>query len=173
MKKTLWVLYFVILLSVSCGRLPEEYPSDFSLTLDWNTGALPPQYHYQYIIAIGPGPQADFAYQPGYDQGSELAWATSFDITESNLQSLYTYLKDNNLMREKWQSGQPLLGGQGTSIRITAYGKQFQVPSVSAIRQSDRALVESAIEMIRSFVPKEIWDEMDARQSQYENAYGE
>ncbi|HUV15202.1 MAG TPA: hypothetical protein VMW28_01395 [Pelolinea sp.] len=168
------ILFFVILLlifSSACGKLPAEYPADFSLTLDWNTGALPPKYHYRTTVTIGPGSQGEFSYHPGYEEESEYIWASSFDLTETQLQALYRYLKENNVMRERWKTGQPLIGGQGTSIIINAYGKEYHVPSVSEINQSDRQLIDTTIEVIRSYVPQEIWNEMDARQAEYDKNY--
>jgi hypothetical protein len=166
---TITLLSFVFL--SSCAGMSDTYPGDFSLVLEWDTGALPPEYHYQYTITIGPGPQGEFVYHPGYEVTAESTWITSFEITETDLQSLFDYLKENNILRNQWQSGQPLMGGQGTIITITAFDQQYLVPSVSAVSQSERGLVEQTIEVIRAFVPEHIWTEMEQRQTDYESSF--
>jgi len=167
----------IIILSLvfmsSCAGMPDNYPGDFSLVLEWDTGALPPEYHYQYTITIGPGPQGEFAYHPGYDENTPLAWITSFEIGENDLQSLYAYLKDNNILRNQWESGQPLLGGHGTRIFIDAFNQRYVIPSISEVSTKERELVEQTIELIRTYVPEFIWTEMEQRQSDYGSSFYE
>jgi hypothetical protein len=151
--------------------MPEKYPEDFSLVLEWDTGALPPEYHYQYTIAIGPGTQGEFVYHPGYEASPENTWITALMISGDDLQSLFEYLSENNMLRKNWQTGMPLLGGQGTSIMITAFDQQYLVPSVSEVSQNERGLVEQAIEEIKSYVPADVWAEMGSRQSDYEQNF--
>lgn len=172
MEKMFLIFILSALLFVSCAAMPDEYPDDFSLVLEWDTGALPPEYHYQYTISIGPGPQGEFVYHPGYEATPENTWITGFEITETGLQLLYDYLKSNNILRGGWASGQPLVGGQSTSILITAFGQQYLVPSVSEVSRNERELIERTIEEIRSYVPDTIWQEMNERQSDYELNYG-
>lgn len=172
MKNYLFLIVILLVFLSSCSRMPDNYPQDFSLVLEWDTGALPPEYHYQYTITIGPGPQGEFSYHPGYEYNASLAWTTPLEITEVDLQSLYAYLGDNNILRNRWESSQPLLGGQGTRIVIDAFGQQYVVPSVSEVSPKERELVEKTIEMIRTYVPGNIWSEMERRQAEYESSYG-
>jgi hypothetical protein len=172
MKKLILLFALLLVNFSSCTNMPDKYPEDFSLVLEWDTGALPPQYHYQYAITIGPGPQGEFFYHPGYEGTPENTWITSIEITGSDLQSLFDFLNENKILRNRWQSGQPLLGGQGTSIIITAFDQQYLVPSISEVSQNERELVEQSIEEIKSYVPEAIWAEMNSRQSEYEQNYG-
>jgi hypothetical protein len=151
--------------------MPDTYPKDFSLVLEWDTGALPPEYHYQYTITIGPGPQGEFAYHPGYEENPSLAWITSFEVDENDLQSLYLYLKENNILRNRWETGQPLLGGQGTRVIIDAFDQRYIIPSISEVSTKERELVEQTIELIRTYLPEHIWTEMEQRQTDYESSF--
>jgi len=169
--KAIIILSFVFL--SSCAGMPDKYPHDFGLVLEWDTGALPPEYHYQYTVTIGPGPQGEFTYHPGYEENAPLAWITPLYVTETDLQSLYTFLNDNNVLRNRWDSGQPLLGGQSTRIIINALGQQFVVPSISEVSQKERDLVEKTIESIRARVSESIWSEMERRQAEYESSFYE
>ena len=147
-------------------------PDDFSLSFNWNTGALPPKYYYAYVITIGPGPQGEFEYISGYDSSIESnRWITSFSVSKDEIEELYTYLKNPNIFRTRWKTGRGLTGGSTTSLIITAYGKEYQIPSISELEDADRILVEEAMDLIRGYVPESIWEEMNDRQTQYEESY--
>lgn len=171
MKIRIIIILLSLVVLSSCAGMPDKYPRDFSLVMDWDTGALPPEYHYQYTITIGPGPQGEFAYHPGYEDNASFAWITSFEVGENDLQSLYSYLKEKNILRNQWESGQPLVGGQGTRVIIYAFDQRYLVPSVSEVSPKERDLVDQTIELIRTYVPEHIWTEMEQRQTEYESSF--
>ena len=171
MKTRMIIILLTLVFLSSCAGMPNNYPADFSLVLDWDTGALPPEYHYQYTVTIGPGPQGEFSYHPGCEENASLAWITPFDVTDTDLQSLFAYLKENNILRNRWESGQPLLGGQGTRIIIDAFGQRYVIPSISEVSTKERELVEQTIELIRTYVPETIWTEMEQQQTDYESSF--
>ena len=160
------------IVTTSCGAKEIQMPDDFSLSFDWNTCALPPKYHYAYVITIGPGHQGEFEYVPDYDNSGESnRWITSFSLSKDALEELYTYLKGQDIFRASWKTGRGLIGGSTTSLIITAYGKEYQIPSISELEDADRILVEEAMDLIRGYVPESIWEEMNDRQTQYEESY--
>lgn len=171
LKSLFLFLPLLLFCFTACVTMPEKYPDDFSLVLEWDTGALPPEHHYQYTVALGPGPQGEFVYHPGYEASAENTWITPFLVNIGDLQSLFNYLRENDVLRKNWQKGVPLLGGQGTSIIITAFDQQYLVPGISEVNQNERGLVEQTIEEIRSYVPAEVWAEMELKQSEYERNY--
>jgi len=172
MKMFFWFLVTACLVLSACTRASTDRPEDFSLTLEWDTGALPPPYHYSYIVAIGPGLTEKFSFQPGYAPDfAEDAWQTEFELGSQDLNALYQTLVEKDMLRLKWSTGQPLLGGQGTSLVITADGKDYRVPSISVLTRSEREKVDEIIEIIRGYVPQAIWDEMDARQTAFETEF--
>ena len=156
------------------GSLPAERPQDFSLTLEWNTGSLPPQYTYMYVISLGPGLQGRLEYRPGYDPNdTSRQWVTAFSVSEQQMKELFFYLQNQDMFRSNWKKGELMMGGSGTSLILNAYGKEFHVPSISEVDHTEFARVDAAIEAIRALVPQTIWDEMDARQAEYEDHYEE
>ena len=54
---------------------------------------------------------------------------------------------------------------------ITAYGKEYQIPSISELEDADKLLVESAMDVICGYVPESVWEEMNDRQAQYEESF--
>ena len=172
MKTILWALFFACLGLAACARMQAARPEDFSLTLEWDTGALPPPYHYSYTITIGPDLTGHFSFQPGYaPENSDVLWETEFDIQNAELDALYQTLAEKGVLRSKWSTGQSLLGGKGTSLVITAGSEKYEIPSVSVLDPQEREKVEEVIEIIRGFVPKSIWDEMSARQAEFEAGF--
>lgn len=157
---------------MSCGAKELQMPDDFSLSFDWSTGALPPKYHYEYVITVGPVPQGEFEYISGYDSSGESnRWITSFSVSKDEIEELYSYLKNLDIFRTRWKTGSGLIGGSTTSLIITAYGKEYQIPSISELEGTDGILVEAAIDEIRRYVPDSIWEEMNDRQTRYEENY--
>lgn len=171
--KTIILAIFAASLALSaCARTPAARPDDFSLRLEWDIGALPPQYHYSYTITISPDLIGEFTYQPGYGpEDSGEFWRTEFNLESKDLDALYSMLDEKGMLRSRWATGQPLMGAQGTSLVITASGNEYPVPSVSVLTRSEREKVETVIETIRGLVPKAIWDEMEARQADFEAGF--
>ena len=169
MKVQLVFLLMISILISACLKPSSQRPSDFSLTFEWDTGALPPQYHYAYVIRIQPGSQADFTYAAGYEPLTQPdAWQAKFNLSESQLDALYAYLLENDMLKSGWKTGQPLLGGSGTRILIQAQGTAYEIPSISILDKSQRQSVEELMDYIRALVPDTIWQEMEKRQAQHE-----
>jgi hypothetical protein len=172
MKPLIWALFTACLAMTACARPSAARPDDFGLTLEWDTGALPPPYHYSYTITINPDLSGQFSFQPGYaPENLNEFWETEFDLQNIDLDALYQTLIEKDALRSKWSTGQPLLGGQGTSLTIIASGKEYKVPSVSILTRSEREKVEALIEIIRGYVPQTIWDEMASRQAKFEAGF--
>ncbi len=172
MKMFIWVILTACLALNACARTSAARPDDFSLTLEWDTGALPPAYHYSYIITISPDLACQFSFQPGYaPENSSEFWDTEFNLASKDLDALYQTLAEKEVLRSKWSTGQPLLGAQGSSLVITAGGKVYRVPSISVLARSECEKVEAVIEIIRGYVPQTIWDEMAARQAEFEAGF--
>jgi hypothetical protein len=172
MKTILWVIVSVSLALGACARVPDSRPDDFGLILDWDNGALPPPYHYSYSITIGPVLVGQFSYQPGYAPENQVeVWNKEFSLENKDLDALYKILAEKGMLRENWATGQPLLGGQGSNLDITASGKDYHIPSVSMLTRSEREKVEVVFEIIRGYVPQSIWDEIAARQAKFEAGF--
>jgi len=173
--KNHWILLIMAALMMSaCGGQPNKRPQDFSLVFEWDTGALPPQYHYAYVITIGPGTQGEFVYSHGYEPLNEPnAWRTEFSLTNDQMDDLFAFLVKENMLRSEWKTGKLLVGGSNTIILITAGGKEYQIPPIAHLEDADRQQVEKVMEEICSYVPAEIWAEMKAMQSEFEANYGE
>ena len=171
MIKKLMVMAISLLLLAACNQKTTDVAQDFSLYFEWNTGSLPPQYTYSYAITLGPGTQGKLAYQPGYEEDEKLYWEVDFSITEQQMVELYQYLDSQDMFSDKWNEGEPMEGSSSTTLILNNNGKQYNIPNISILDHSEVARVDAAMQAIRDLVPGTIWDEMDARQKEYETSY--
>jgi len=161
-----------IFIFTGCKQVDKNIPEDFEVSMHYDTGSLPPQYHYYYKIKIGPGEQCFFEYQPGYGEPpAPQIWKSSFNISLEQLDSLYSLLADYNFFRKSWKEGEMPCGSDSTSFEIKAGSKIFKIPSDSGLKGDDAAKVREVAEIIKELVPKKIWSEMQAMQQDFENSY--
>ncbi len=171
MRNYLVLLLIISLFFAACTRVPAERPPDFSLSLYWDTGSLPPKYRYEYVIAIGPGNQGQLVYQAGYDTADEsLRRVSDFTLADERLDELYTYLNEQGVFTTRWKIGRKLIGGSNTSLIVTAFAREYRLPSLVEFSDEQRTLARETIEGVATFVPESIWTEMDAFQEAYEQS---
>lgn len=173
MFKTLLTMLISLFMLAACSQKNIDVAQDFSLYFEWNTGSLPPQYTYSYAITLGPGPQGRFEYQPGYEEDKTRQWGVDFSLSEQQMIDLYQYLDSQDMFRNNWKEGEPMEGSSGTTLIFYDKGKQYNIPNMSILDHSEVARVDAAMQAIRALVPQTIWDEMDARQNEYELNYDE
>ena len=172
MKISKLILCSIILelIMAGCQKTSTTMPADFSFVYQWNTGSLPPQYHYSYEIKVYPAGQGQFTYQHGYSGEDALPeWQTSFTVKISQLDDLFRLIKEKDLFRSQWAEGELSIGGSSSDLDIISAGKEHRLPNDAAMITTDRQSVQEVFEQIKALVPQSIWDEMQTRQEQYEN----
>jgi len=168
MKKIFLVTIFMVgLMAVGCqtggttSTNPNQNPDDFSFKFAWDTGALPPAYHYAYQINVAADGKGEFIYQEGYeDVGAKAPTLREFNLSQAQLDQVYEMMLDRDMLREKWAEGEPLLGAPSAAMAITAGGKTNQVPSTAAMQAEDRNVVTEVYDYLHSLLPQSIWDEL-------------
>lgn len=152
------------------GDKMKPQPADFSVRYEWRAGTMPPPYHYEYSIQIGPGEQGKIVYQPDYDSESVPTWTEEFTVTKQQLADLYGLVADRKLLREKWgEVTDPPVGGSMQWAEITAHGKTYEIPSQLQGFQEEAA--GTLYEAVRGMVPQETWGTLEARREQYMEDY--
>lgn len=173
-SKRFFLMGLLVLLCGSCVGKTGKMPEDFSLTMEWNTGALPPKYTYMYTITIQPGQVGEMVYRPGYDpEDDSQLWVAAFTPEKAQMEALYATLQEQDMFRNNWKKGEILLGSHGTGLTLNANGKTFEVPSVSELDRDERIQAEAAMDAIRAVVPQALWDELETRQAAYEAEFEE
>jgi hypothetical protein len=147
----------------------ESRPQDFTIQYDWCEGSVPPPYHYEYTIRIGPGPEGEMVFYPDYPGHGTPVWAEPFDVGEEPLDGLYTLVAERVLGKEWVEIRDGTVGGSLEWLKGTANGKSFRVPS----RIAEPGAVAPVYAAIKALVPDAVWAKLTAQREQYERDHEE
>lgn len=177
MKKTnlfLRLLGLLLLFSFACAPLGKETklrPADFSLQYHWSEGALPPPYHYEYTLHLGPGSTGLIEFWPDYPNPGTPVWTETFELKEGDLDKLYTLLQTKGLLEEQeWQSQGAPPGTSGDGLQVTVEGRQLLLPSYVEREDGTQVLAE-VYEAIKRQVPESIWAKLIEQYEQYKEDF--
>jgi hypothetical protein len=147
------------------------YPDDLKIDYAWNTGSLPPKYHYSYEIVIHADGSGQFIYQQSYaGDGAPTPSVTAFTVSPNNIDQLYQLLLTRNMLRTEWAKKQPLIGGSSSEFEVHADGKTFSIPNDTTMVEQDKKDAAVVYEFIKDLVPKKIWDELAIKRNQVDSA---
>jgi hypothetical protein len=155
--------------SAGGGDAPRTLPADFAVRYEWGNGALPPPYHYDYTVHLGPGAGVGrVEFRPGHD--SVPVWTESFPVTEAQLRSMYAVLMARGVFDRAWSEGQPMAGGETEWLEATADGRSVTLPSQP--RDEDRPALREVYAAVRAVVPRGVIAGLVARQEQFQQQQG-
>jgi hypothetical protein len=177
MQATLSIIIVIGSLAIGCQvpnltqTLPPAYPKDLRITYGWNTGSLPPRYHYSYEIVIQADGNGQFIYQQSYaGVGAPMPWGSAFTVPAEKISQLYQLLLTKNMLRKDWAKKEPLIGGSSSELKITADGKMFSIPNEPLMIEKDKTDSAEVYGLIKTLVPKGIWDELANKRHQIDAA---
>ena len=152
------------------GQMPKQRPADLTITYDWRAGSMPPPYHYEYTITIGPGATGKVQYIPDYPGEKVPTWTETFTPTDEQLDKLYTLMMEKgvfgNTLRAKTN---PPVGGSIEWVSISGGGKQVSIPKFPEGTGADQ--VEEVYSAVKAVVPQPTWDKLEAQREAYEAEY--
>lgn len=145
----LWLGLLVFLFGCTAGVETQPQPADFSLHYHWSESALPPPYHYEYTIHLGPDSQGLIEFWPDYSNPGTPVWTETFELQDEDLKKLYTFLQAKGLLEEHaGQSQGAPPGAPSDGLRVMVKGRQFSLP--------DEGLAE-VVEAVKTQVPAPLW----------------
>jgi hypothetical protein len=151
------------------GDAPRTLPADFAVRYEWGNGALPPPYHYDYTVHLGPGAGVGrVEFRPGHD--SVPVWTESFPVTEAQLRSMYAVFMARGVFDRAWSEGQPMAGGETEWLEATADGRSVTLPSQP--RDEDRPALREVYAAVRAVVPDGVVAGLVARQERFQQQQG-
>lgn len=151
--------------------LPQQRPADFTVTYEWRAGSMPPPYHYEYTVIVGPGTEGKVVYSPNYPSDNVPIWTETFPVTGEQLDNLYDLVLAKKIFTTNWQQMQNFpVGGSVEWADISAGGKQVSIPSFP---QSPTDVAAGYIYgAARRLVPQATWDKLEAQRKEYVDAFG-
>ncbi len=164
---TLTTLIAAVTFLAGCSRSAQiaTVPDDFAVRYDFAEGTVPPPYHYEFEIHIGPGTSAHIDYHPSY--GPDPTWTERFDISEGARARLFELLTRLDVFSRTWEPmHEPPLGGSVERMWARADGRDVTVP-FHLESDRDRRDADTLYSRIRGLVPQEVRDTLDARHERY------
>ena len=148
----------------------EQYSNDLVVVFHWVAGSMPPPYHYEYTIKLGPSSQGQIDYQPDYAFEGVPVWREEFTLESDALEALYDLLVTADVFTHPWQSVEDrAVGGSLQWLNVHYQGEDYAVPS--RVRETEE--LEALYGAIRACVPESVWDLLHARREKYIEENGE
>ena len=143
-------------------------PGDFRVQYSWTAASMPPPYHFEYDVTIGPGLTGSVVYLPDYPGTDTPTWSAEFTLTEADLDALYQLIVRQGVLSRKWREiRNPPIGGDTSRLEVQANGKAVRVHSLMV----DAARLEPINEAITKLVPQDIWDTFAGQREQYQEEH--
>ncbi|MBE7555497.1 MAG: hypothetical protein HS126_30985 [Anaerolineales bacterium] len=146
-------------------------PADFSLQYHWSESALPPPYHYEYTLHLGPGSQGLIEFWPDYPNPGTPVWTETFELKAGDLEKLFTLLQAKGLLEAQERSGQgPPPGAPADGLQVTVEGRQISLPSYAAGEKEAEGIAE-VYEAVKAQIPEPIWTKLMGQYEQYQQDF--
>lgn len=153
---------------VDAGMAPR--PDDLALRYEWYAGTMPPPYHYEYTITVGPGLQGEIVFYPDYSGEGVPEWREAFAVTDEQLDRAYGLMVEAEVFDRRWSEMRDRpVGGDTEWLSVMANGVSVRIP---ALPEGGEAL-EPVYDAVRGLVPDAIWESLRARRQEYEDNYEE
>jgi hypothetical protein len=144
----------------------ETRPDDFHAEYEWTEGSLPPPYHYEYTIRIGPAGEGAVEMIPDYPSDQAPVWVEEFIIQHADMDWLYLQMLEKEVFTTNWRTtDEPPVGGSSESLSVAAGGRVSEIPAYVVSGQEQAAAEIYAA--IRSLVPQSIWEKLTAQRKKY------
>jgi len=141
-------------------------PTDFALTYEWQEGSIPPPYHYEYTIHLGPGSGGEIRFRPDYAFNNPPVWVEKLDVSSEKLTELYTLMAQEAVLSRQWQPAKSAsIGGKTEWVEGTVSGGRFAVPY--PLEASDAQTMAEVYQRIQSFVPTSVWTKLMKQRTEY------
>jgi hypothetical protein len=143
-------------------------PEDFCIQYWWREGSMPPPYHYEYSICLGPGSAGKIVFYPDYPMEEPPVWTETFSIDDKVFNELYSSVVEKGLFKKRWTDIEdPPVGGSLEWMEVVAERNRVMVPG--AIKEAQT--VADIYVMVRDLVPAQIWSELMRKRDEYEREY--
>jgi hypothetical protein len=136
----------------------------------WQEGSLPPPHHYEYSISLTASGQSQITMIPDYPSPETPVWTETFTVQPAAFDELYRSMIAQGLLTTNWQAlSQPPVGGSAESLKVTAGGRQIEIPVHVAPEQE--AQTKAMYAALKLLVPTGLWEKLQAQRDEYGKAY--
>lgn len=154
------VLVLALAVMPACGGGGDHAraPGDLRVVLAYRAGSVPPPYHEEYRVEIGPGGRGRMELTPDYPQSGRVPVFTErFQVDRAGLDALWGRVRRSGLLDDEGGEGvKP--GGGGADVAVVAGGQRHAVV--------DRA-AEPLVAVVRPAVPRSVRAALEAKRERY------
>lgn len=173
MFRSRWLVVMMTVLAGFVTRGCEEVTvgarsGDFKVQYSWTAASMPPPYHFEYDVTIGPGLAGSVVYLPDYPGADTPTWSADFTLAAADLDALYQLILHQEVFGHRWREvrNRPI-GGATSELQVLANGETVRVHS----QMVGAARLEPINETVIKLVPQEIWDTFAQQRAQYEQEH--
>ncbi len=171
-KKIIFSIFlFSIFHFLSCGLQAQN--NWVKLEYHFNVGALPPPYHYSYIITISSDGKGELVYISGYESTPKNTSIHPFMLKSKQLKKLKKEVKDSDVLNLniKTRPNEEIPdGGHSDGLEIYGINKESDskdtvliksVPTYPELKYE--GILDKLYKVIQNSVPDNIWNEVNSR----------
>ncbi|CRK56449.1 hypothetical protein [Alloactinosynnema sp. L-07] len=160
-----FLLAVVLLVTAGCSpSLPSAMPDDFTATVEYETGSLPPRYRYEWRLTLTVT-EATVSWKPGYDK-STPPWTTTVPVTREARATFYDRLRSSGGLQASSSNSDGMTGGSTGSVHATVDGETYDSAELGLSRDS-RGLLETVEDAAKDLVPASVWADFDRKQDEW------
>lgn len=141
----------------------DAMPADFTGTVDYGNGSVPPPYHYEWRVRFDEA-TATVEWTPGYEEPEP--WRHSVDIDDAKRERLYEMLREADAFTFDDNTDEGIVGGSTGSAELVADGKTYDTGSLGTSRAGQRVL-DDVVAAVEELVPADVWAEMKDKQDEW------
>lgn len=158
------LLSLVLVASAPAAEPTSPAPADMHLRYEWKEASLPPPYHYEYTLELGPGPEGRIDFWPDYPGGETPVWHERFRIDPERWRMLETRLSALGVgtVPEAPTEIVPVVGGRLARLELDHQGHSHAIEG--GVEEGKLAAVHS---LILELVPAELWSRLRERRQAY------
>lgn len=159
----------------ACGGDSDEpsgaRPADFAFTVVHADGTVAPPFHAEWAVEVRADGSGRATFTPDYAGEGVPTYRTRFEVSDADMDAIYTRMRDAGLLEEIKPADDPPVGGSVDSARIYADGETFDVPPFA---ESGDAPLAPVIDAVKDLVPEPDWRSFERRRDAYaRREYGE
>jgi hypothetical protein len=169
-KKFLFsVFLFSVFHLLSCGvQAQSEWAK---LKYHFNSGSLPPPYHYSYTISVNIDGKGELVYISGYQEKDKTNIGHPFELNNEKLEALKNAVKESDILNldiKSRPSGEIPDGGHSESLEFYVYkddnNELTLIKSIVTYPELKyEGLLDKLYKVIQNSVPEDIWNEVKSK----------
>lgn len=174
------ILFSLLLLVFASCSTSQDSVKWSSVSYMYESGPLPPKYQYNYTITLNTNLDGGMvAFFGGDPANPSLTY--DFKISKDSIKILTEAIKNSKILEEEigqLPENMHPIGGSLEKVRVVLVNENPNLDQPPRAKESPYFPVEkykkglqNLYETIKVFVPKKVWDDFEAKRTEYQNSH--